>query len=75
MILHDRLKEEFGSMPMSDSPGGDNLAIALATYFSDHLERPENDEETETGWGEWVESRTNDVIERLAHIAKRVMVE
>ena len=75
MTLHDRLKEEFARMPMSDSIGDDNLSIALATYFSDHLDRPENDEETETGWGQWVESRTDDILERLAEIAKKVRVE
>lgn len=36
-----------------------NVAIALASYFSDHLDRPEDDEEGEDGWGVWVIEQTN----------------
>jgi hypothetical protein len=46
-----------GSIPVIDggSVTDDNLAIALATYFEDHPDRPETDEiNDETGWGDWV---------------------
>lgn len=51
---------------VSDSTG-DNLAIALATYFEDHDDRPKDDppsEESES-WGKWTIERTNDALDRI----------
>lgn len=46
---------------------GDNLAIVLASYFEEHLERPENDPiDEEYGWGEWTIKQTEDTIELMA---------
>jgi len=44
----------------------DNVAIALASYFSDHLDRPEDDEEGEDGWGVWVIEQTNNEVSGAA---------
>jgi hypothetical protein len=43
-----------------------NVAIALAAYFSDHLDRPEDDEEGEDGWGIWVIEQTNITLDAIA---------
>jgi hypothetical protein len=54
-----------GSIPVIDggSVTDDNLAIALATYFEDHPDRPETDEiNDETGWGDWVIEKVDDLI-------------
>lgn len=55
-----------GGVDLEDCPGSDNLAIALATYFSGHIDRPDPDPDTEDGWGEWVLAKTNEALRRIA---------
>lgn len=43
----------------------DNLGIALASYFEDRLDCPEDDEIDESGWKNWAIEKTNDVLERV----------
>jgi hypothetical protein len=58
-----------GGIPVEDCPRSDNLAIVLATYFSEHMDRPENDpENTDLGWGEWVLKKTDEAL-ALIHAA------
>jgi hypothetical protein len=63
------LENSIGSVVIYDCPHADNLAIALCIYFEDHMDRPENDPETEHGWGEWVEARCDEAIRRIAQAA------
>lgn len=45
----------------------DTLAIALASYFERHKDRPANDpDDDETGWSEWVMKKTYTALERVA---------
>ena len=62
------VRNRVGCINVEDCEGaGDNLAIALATYFSDHRERPADDnDDPETGWGEWVIAKTHRALERIA---------
>ena len=48
----------------------DNLVIALCNYFSDHPDRPEGDEDGESGWGQWVEEQVERVLDRLVAVSK-----
>ena len=61
-------RNRVGCINVEDCEGaGDNLAIVLATYFSDHRERPADDKnDPETGWGEWVIEKTNRALYRIA---------
>lgn len=44
----------------------DNLAIALATYFEEHPDKPENAKvDDETGWSDWAIEKTDDVLRRI----------
>lgn len=62
------MRNEIGNLPVIE--GGlaldDNLAIALATYFSSHPDRPESDkDDDELGWGLWVIGRVDDMLDRI----------
>ena len=48
-----------GTDAPSQSSYGDNVAVALCSYFENHLDRPENDEPAsdEHCWGPWVEEQ------------------
>jgi hypothetical protein len=45
----------------------ENLAIIIASYFSRHYQRPEDDEENEDNyhWGTWVLNQTNRYEQQL----------
>lgn len=56
-----------GSISVESEPSADCLAVALASYFERHIDRPENDPLDETGtWGQWVIEKTNAALELIA---------
>lgn len=62
------LRNRIGSIPVIGDSGGceDNIAIALASYFSGHTACPDDDPiDTELGWGAWVLEKTNDALDRI----------
>lgn len=63
----ERLRNEIGNLPiMADRYiTDDNIAIALATYFENLPECPENDINDQTGWSQWAIDKTNDVLDRI----------
>lgn len=71
--MKTQLELTLGSVHIEGDPNSDNLAIALCTYFSDHQNRPKDDEDTERGWGEWVEEKVNLAIERIATAAMHAL--
>ncbi len=51
----DKLECVIAMSPMEDDVSTDCLAVALCSYFDDHMDKPENDPvDDEKGWGEWV---------------------
>jgi Lar family restriction alleviation protein len=59
------VRGDFAGISTDEGFAADNLAIALCSYFSDSLIRPVNDEETENGWGAWVEAQTDKVLDAI----------
>lgn len=62
------LRNRLGCLPATTTDlAGDNVAIALASYFEDHPNRPENDppHPDSEAWGTWVIEQTNDALDRL----------
>ena len=65
---------------ISVEPGGtlfnpsDNLTIVLATYFSKHMDRPENDpDDPDLGWGgKWVRGKTEAALDIIARESKAI---
>lgn len=55
--MGEHIRNVVGGIDVESGIGSDNLAIVLCTYFSEHAAWPENDPETDNGWGEWVEKR------------------
>jgi hypothetical protein len=66
ITIKDDSLNKLGGVLISQSGAADNLAIALCTYFSNHQERPDDDPETEHGWGEWVEQKCNEALDLLS---------
>jgi hypothetical protein len=66
-----KLRHLFGNLDCRNgSENDDNLGIALATYFSKRLDRPEDDpEDDETGWSEWVLQNTYALLDRIGECA------
>ena len=58
---------------------GDTLAIALCTYFSFHMDRPEEDEDTEDDsnyyWGDWVIEKTDESLRLIAEQINKLQKE
>ena len=61
-----KLRNELGGIQLEEGPNADNLAIALATYFDIHMDRPDPDPDTgDLGWGDWVIEKTNDALDKI----------
>lgn len=57
-------RNKLGGIYIEKATWSDNLAIALASYFSGHLDRPDNDEDDpELGWGKWVLMKTDEALD------------
>ncbi len=64
----ERIRNEIGSIPvMADGyVFEDSVAIALALYFENLPECPDDDVNDELGWSQWAVDKTNDVLDRIA---------
>ena len=63
-------RDDIGCMEV-EKVNGDNLTIVLSSYFSDHMNRPKEDENSEDEdnfyWGDWVEKKTNEALDLIAN--------
>lgn len=61
------LRNVIGNLPaLREDPCGDNIAIALASYFDKHIAKPKNDEiDTDLSWGKWVIEKTNEALDLI----------
>jgi hypothetical protein len=65
--VDQRLRSKIGGFLLEPdtNDGGDTLAIALCSYFERHMNRPRPDPDTENGWGQWAEEKTNAALDAL----------
>ncbi len=61
----DELKSKIANILIHEDAIGENLAIALCTYFEDDTERPLDDPMNERGWSEWIEARCEEVLDKI----------
>lgn len=56
------------SADVGSSAHGDNFAVALCSYFSDHLDRPDGDEECndDMPWSPWVIQQQEAAVKAVA---------
>jgi hypothetical protein len=64
--IRSRLSDAEVETTTSPSNPADTLGVVLCTYFSRHLDRPDDDLETDFGWGEWVIRKTEEALDLLA---------
>ena len=68
------LRNEIGSLSALEGEvvTADNIAIALASYFEQRLDRPEDDEiDSELGWSKWAIEQTDNALDRIVkHLAQ-----
>ena len=68
------LRSVIGGCLLEEDGIADTLAIALCSYFEGHMDRPKDDPETERGWGEWVERKANEAIDRVVAEVERLQL-
>ena len=65
-----RRRNIIGGAYLEKGSSADNLAIALGTYFSVHMDRPDGDEGTESDdnyhQGDWVLAKINEALDLIA---------
>ncbi len=62
-----QIKDHLGGFIVEDSFNTDNLSVVLVSYFSDHYERPLDDEPEDGGtWSKWVLEKTEKALALLA---------
>jgi hypothetical protein len=68
--VDQRLRSKIGGFLLEPdtNDGGDTLAIALCSYFERHMNRPRPDPDTENGWGQWAEEKTNAALDALTRV-------
>ena len=65
MNKRTELKNKLGMIHVEESGSSDNLGIVLISYFESHLDRPEDDEESESGWGVWAVEKADKALDRI----------
>jgi hypothetical protein len=63
------MRHAIASVNIESDATGDNLAIALCTYFEDHLDCPDEEEDDECGWKPWVSRMCDRALDRIAQAA------
>lgn len=66
----ERLRNIIGSIPILEDENeiGDNLSIALATYFENRTDCPDNDINDDVGWSQWAMDKTDEVLDRIIKV-------
>jgi hypothetical protein len=58
-----------GNITVGTDENNDCLAVALASYFTDDMGRPNDDPiDDYIGWGKWVIEQTNATLDKIAEV-------
>lgn len=79
-LTEKQIHEIADAIACTDDPApefGDNLAIMLCSYYSGHMDRPEDDEENDDNyhWGEWVLNREKEMRRAIALTAIKAVTK
>ena len=61
----DQIRTALAGFQMDEDGKGDNLAIAICTYFDSHPDRPGDDKDDDDGWSPWVRENYRRVMRGL----------
>lgn len=67
-MTKEELRNLIANVTAGDMVPADCVGIALASYFEDHMDRPDDDEIGEYGWSVWATKQTDHTLDAIVDV-------